>query len=586
MRGMPLLTISILCSGRRETKKCLDSLKVLREKVPSELILVDTGCDEKMKKFLHHYTEKIIPFVWCNDFAKARNAGLEKAQGVWFMFLDDDEWFLDTKEIEEFFLSGEFEKCGSASYIVRNYLDQNGFTYEDSEPIRLVRLQDEVRFEGIIHERLTPAPEPKKRLRSIAEHYGYVFRTEEEEKKHAERNLTLLLKALKEDEGNTQIWVHLVQQYRSGGNYRVLQEFCRRALRKFEDGNSREINRDRGCFYCGLIEADVGLKDYKTAEADYESALADERNTDCCIARLMTFGAEIFSNMGKEELVKECCQRYFVLFRYFKTRQKELDEQDTFSVRQAFHQIMRNNMYSYQICLDLERGNIAALRKYFDDFNWDSGKVYMTEQFMPCLVKAMAQFPYEEIFVHAADVLANKPGMDNFWEEVEKMEDEAEVRQIVRILSEVTGGLTGEAAIKLKEMLQAEEKDDWQTFGKELKKAVESSPRLSGILKRYAGLYAERRIKGTEEENAVKNADRHGGAERVTGEAGTDSEQSVSDEMLTLAAQIKGQIRALLSQGMRREAMQVLNQLKTFVPEDEELLELDNEIRGSEEYYG
>ena len=32
-------------------------------------------------------------FKWCDDFAKARNAGLEKCTGEWFMYIDDDEWF-------------------------------------------------------------------------------------------------------------------------------------------------------------------------------------------------------------------------------------------------------------------------------------------------------------------------------------------------------------------------------------------------------------------------------------------------------------------------------------------------------------
>ena len=29
--------------------------------------------------------------------------GIGGAKGEWFMYLDDDEWFLDTKEIEGFF---------------------------------------------------------------------------------------------------------------------------------------------------------------------------------------------------------------------------------------------------------------------------------------------------------------------------------------------------------------------------------------------------------------------------------------------------------------------------------------------------
>ena len=140
MRKKPLLTISMLCSGRAETKKTLDSLNTLRERVPCELILVDTGCGKEMKELISSYADEVIPFIWCDDFAKARNAGLEKARGEWFMFLDDDECFMDTQAIEIFFLTGEYKKYGSAAYIMRNYKDERKTVYDDSYLGRMTSL--------------------------------------------------------------------------------------------------------------------------------------------------------------------------------------------------------------------------------------------------------------------------------------------------------------------------------------------------------------------------------------------------------------------------------------------------------------
>ena len=204
----------------------------------------------------------------------------------------------------------------------------------------------------------------------------------------------------------------------------------------------------------------------------------------------------------------------------------------------------------------LENGNTVSLKKYFDDFGWDSGKVYMTEDFMPCLVKAMAKLPLEEIFVHAADVLANKPGMDNFWEEIDKIEDEAGIKQLITILSETAGEFGGGAGKYLKKMQAAEEKDDWEGFSTAIKEAVSICLSLSGILKCYAEIYAKRRM-----------------------EKNVREKQTVSVEMQVLAAQVKTQIRMLLSQGMRREALQVLEQLKNLVPDDKEFSELEREGR-------
>lgn len=450
----PLLSISILCSGRPETKKCLDSLKTLRKKLPCELILVDTGCTIEKKGLLCAYADRIVPFVWCDDFAKARNAGLETARGEWFMYIDDDEWFLDTQEIEQFFLSGEYKNYRSANYVVRNYLDKEGYTYEDSWAQRLVQRTAQTRFYGIIHEALKPMQIPQKSLSSTAEHYGYIYRTKEEEENHTRRNRTLLLKALSEQEDDIRIWTHLAWQYLADKEYETLRDFCHRALKKFEKNDDFITNIERGCFYCNLLDAYICLKEEKAAKKTYRKAMADKRNTDYCVARLLTFGAEIFEQTGEKEALEECCARYFALWESYQPRPEALVIQETFSVRQAFHQLVRNNMYSRRICLDLEKKDTSSLRKYFDDFAWEDELVYMTERFMPHLVRAMAQLPYEEIFVHAAQVLGNKPGMDNFWEEAGKIEQEEEMERFIRILSEVTGEAAAEAAKKMTARLQ------------------------------------------------------------------------------------------------------------------------------------
>ena len=71
------LTISLLVSDRMETLgRCLASLKPLLRELDSELIVVYTGKDPDTLALAKRYTSHIIPFTWCNDFSKARNAGL------------------------------------------------------------------------------------------------------------------------------------------------------------------------------------------------------------------------------------------------------------------------------------------------------------------------------------------------------------------------------------------------------------------------------------------------------------------------------------------------------------------------------
>lgn len=560
MTKKPILTISMLCSGREETEKSLDSLKRLREKVPCELIIVDTGCDEKMKKLIAGYADEMIPFQWCDDFAKARNAGLEKANGEWFMFLDDDECFIDTEAIEAFFLTGEYKKYGSAKYIVRNYSDEARLGYHDSYLGRMTSLEWGVKFSGIIHELFEPTWLPEKLLSSVAEHFGYVYRTSAEKRAHDERNLKLLKKALEEDEESIRMWMHLAQQYYAMEDYRNLRTSCEKALRKFEDRDELLANRYRGSLYCGLVDACICLGDNRAAECAYEKALADRRNTDYCLAKLLTLGEFIYENFGDSDRAESCCKRYLELWDQYKGRPEELHMQTAILVDNAFHPIIKNQMYCHQICRELGRGNLDSLKKYFDEFGWEDVQVCMTAEFLPALARAMAELPFDEIFVYVAETIVNRSGIDNFWKEVNGIETKEGIGRLLKIFSLIEQGSGGEAAFHLKKMLAAEEKDEWEGFSAALKEAVSACPQLSEILKRYVRFYAEREKTG-------------GG-------------QGPSSEMQMLASQIRKKIDVLFSQGMRQEALQVLSQLKTFVPGDEELLKLEKEIRNSEEYHG
>ncbi len=571
MAKKTVLTISLLCSGRKETKRCLDSLNTLRKRVPSELILVDTGCDEKMRQLLSSYADEVVPFSWCDDFAKARNAGVEKASGEWFLYLDDDESFLDTAAIESFFLSGEYRHFGYAAYTVRNFSDEERLHYQDAPVVRLYSLAQKGRFQGAVHEVFVPMSEPAKMLDAIAGHTGYIYGTPEEKLKHSMRNVTLLEKAVseKKDCGDPadmmRLRAHLAQEYLSLKEYKALASFCRETLRKFEKQDDRDCNRHRGCFYGGEVLARLLLEEEDKAFSAYTRAASDKRCTGYTSAYLMTLGAELFRSKGKQEKAAECCERYFRLRAHYTQRPEKLLAEQTFIVMTAFYDETVSRMYCHRICPDLEKGDTSSLQQYFDLFGWEKDVVYMTQDFMPCLVKAMAGLPYEEIFVHAAGVLANKPGMDNFREEVDKIEEEADVKRLVHIFSEVSNGAAGRAAVKLKEMLCAETEDDWERFSRALKEAAKICPALGGLLKRYAQFYAQRRMDNAEtpissqQETAVEKA-------------------PPSAEMQALAEQITAHVHVLLSQGMKAEALQVLRQLKTFLPDDKELQELENSI--------
>jgi glycosyltransferase involved in cell wall biosynthesis len=56
-----------------------------------EIVLVDTGSRDATKAIAAAAGARVIDFTWCDDFAAARNAGLEQARGTHVLVLDADE---------------------------------------------------------------------------------------------------------------------------------------------------------------------------------------------------------------------------------------------------------------------------------------------------------------------------------------------------------------------------------------------------------------------------------------------------------------------------------------------------------------
>ena len=170
----------------------LEAIKPLLTAVPSELLIVDTKGKETdgSIEICREYTDKIYPFTWCNDFSAARNVCLEHARGAWFMYLDDDEVFDDVQELITFFRSGDYKKYGAGYYHVKNYSADG--TTSTSVVGRMVRRTENTRFVGRVHEAFNEVYEPFKVFSTFVHHYGYVFRDDEEKKRHQERNVALL----------------------------------------------------------------------------------------------------------------------------------------------------------------------------------------------------------------------------------------------------------------------------------------------------------------------------------------------------------------------------------------------------------
>lgn len=230
-----LLTIGIITKNEcGKLERCLKSLMPIKEALDCEIIVTDTGSSDNTIEMLSNYADKVINFEWCDDFSAARNTGVSESEGVWFMWLDSDEWIEDPQPLIDFFKSEDYKKYASASLKMIDYMDENYSKYNNLVLLRLAMLFENSKFEGRIHENMYRA-NPMKFLDLEVHHDGYVFENQYEKLKKHKRNLKNLMREYENTKESLSLLRYIVDQYRFNFEFEKSCEYCFEALKLTEN---------------------------------------------------------------------------------------------------------------------------------------------------------------------------------------------------------------------------------------------------------------------------------------------------------------------------------------------------------------
>ena len=248
MENKPVLSIGMIVKNEiRSIEKCLKALQPLRDAIPCELVIADTGSTDGTRELVMQYADIFFDFEWINDFSAARNAVMDRCSGEWYLTVDADE-YLDPN-ISEFLLllSGGFstdvEIC---AVIQRNYMDTDDLThYEDFYAARMVRMSTGARYKYPIHEVLALGDKEVTMFlldHVILWHDGYL-----EQKGHTiaskkKRNLILLEQLLQERPDDLRV---LTLAADSACTPEQERNYAKRIVELLESGKHNEV------FKCG-----------------------------------------------------------------------------------------------------------------------------------------------------------------------------------------------------------------------------------------------------------------------------------------------------------------------------------------------
>lgn len=360
----------IVKNEEKHLDKCLSALQKLRDNVSNELIIVDTGSTDKTKEIALKYTDKVYDFEWINDFSAARNYGLEKAVGEWFMFIDADEYLdEDCEEMIKFFNMTEVrEKYNSASFYIRNYGNKSKKNANQFLAPRLVRLTEGIRFHDPIHEWI-PQPIPHGFFTTVFHHYGYIYDSEKSKKAKSDRNFGPLMKEYEENPNDLRVLSHMCDIVYSATHFKSFESKEKIHL-KYLDEARKNVNDPYapGAFIKGVI--------FYLNHEKYKKAI--------CLAD------EYLKLEYADKTISTLSLYYLLSLAYL-------------------------NMEDYEKCFE-------ATQKYFEFYDkYKKGNLEMLELRF-CILNGLTEFDYEEILMYAARCLNNLEKYDEALEYLEKID--------------------------------------------------------------------------------------------------------------------------------------------------------------------
>ena len=215
MTNSPLLSIGMIVKNEsRCLEKCLKALEPIRNAIPCELVIADTGSTDNTKEIAQKFADLVFDFTWVNDFSKARNAVIERCRGKWCLTIDADEYFAgNVEDLISLVKDSKYDKYDFVNIVIRNFTDpEMKSSYSDFFVSRIFRLGKGYKYQKAIHEFIPINDTTKSIILSsiIFNHDGYAVVDNNHLKIKTKRNLELLEKEYNNNPDNTRVILEIL----------------------------------------------------------------------------------------------------------------------------------------------------------------------------------------------------------------------------------------------------------------------------------------------------------------------------------------------------------------------------------------
>jgi tetratricopeptide (TPR) repeat protein len=198
----------IVTDAARRLPACLEALLPAVD----EIVVLDTGSTDGTGAVARGFTPHVYDFAWCDDFAAARNAALERVSADWVLVVDADEVLQEPEAARAALQRFAAEHADHVLGLVAMHSPTGP---EADAPVAVDRLprffrHGCYRFQGAIHEQLVPVAGGRAAADTGVRflHTGYAQAHDDPAHK-SHRNRRLLVAALEKDPEDEYLWHQL-----------------------------------------------------------------------------------------------------------------------------------------------------------------------------------------------------------------------------------------------------------------------------------------------------------------------------------------------------------------------------------------
>ena len=229
--AQPRLSLGMIV--RDESRFIAGALESVRG-IADEVVVVDTGSTDDTVAIASCHGARLFHEAWKDDFAAARNESLRRCTAEWVLILDADER-LAPGQGEALRRCCDDRTASAFTLLVRSTATMpTGPSVQVMPYARLFRNDPRFRFEGTIHEQISPSIERAggtiRPSGIIIEHLGYGQGVDVLRKK-ADRNLRLLHDRLRKNPGDAYACYQIGNTASMFQRYGEAKEYLRRALK-------------------------------------------------------------------------------------------------------------------------------------------------------------------------------------------------------------------------------------------------------------------------------------------------------------------------------------------------------------------